>query len=80
MLGVFVLAFCVRKVRGRGAFWGVLTGEAVIFGCWCFTNIAYLWYNVIGCVVVVVTGPAITKLERPDCTTLPEQALELVAG
>jgi Na+/proline symporter len=67
MLGVFVLAFFFRKVRGHGAFWGVLSGEAVIFACWYFTNIAYLWYNVIGCIVVVATGLIVTAFERPEC-------------
>ena len=66
MLGVFVLAFCFPRVRGRGAFWGVLVGEAVIFASWYFTSIAFLWYNVIGCVVVVVTGLAISAFERPQ--------------
>jgi Na+/proline symporter len=63
MLGVFVLAVAFPRVRGRGAFWGVLAGEAVIFGCWIFTPIAFLWYNVIGCLVVVLTGLAITALD-----------------
>jgi Na+/proline symporter len=62
MLGVFVLAVAFPRVRGRGAFWGVVCGEAVIFGCWYFTNIAFLWYNVIGCVAVVLTGLMITAL------------------
>jgi Na+/proline symporter len=65
MLGVFVLAFFFPTVRGRGAFWGVLAGEAVIFACWCFTSIAFLWYNVIGCVVVVVTGLIVSLSEGP---------------
>ena len=64
MLGVFVLAFAFPKVRGRGAFWGVLAGEAVIFACWYFTSIAFLWYNVIGCLVVVATGLVITAFDR----------------
>jgi Na+/proline symporter len=67
MLGVLVLAFFFRKVRGRGAFWGVLSGEAVIFACWYFTNIAYLWYNVIGCIVVIATGLIVTAFEPPEC-------------
>jgi SSS family solute:Na+ symporter len=61
MLGVFVLAFFFPRVRGRGAFSGVLAGEAVIFACWYFTNIAFLWYNVIGCAVVVLTGVVISS-------------------
>jgi SSS family transporter len=64
MLGVFVLAFAFPKVRGRGAFWGVLAGEAVIFACWYFTKIAFLWYNVIGCLMVVATGLLITAFDR----------------
>jgi SSS family transporter len=56
MLGVFVLAFYFPRVRARGAFYGVLAGEAAIFACYRFTDIAFLWYNVIGCAVVIVTG------------------------
>jgi uncharacterized sodium:solute symporter family permease YidK len=66
MLGVFVLAFLFPRVRARGAFYGVLAGEAVIFASWYFTNIAFLWYNVIGCVVVVLTGILVSNLERPS--------------
>jgi solute:Na+ symporter, SSS family len=56
MLGVFVLAFFFTRVTARAAFLAVLCGEAVIFACWYFTSIAFLWYNVIGCVVVVACG------------------------
>lgn len=64
MLGVFVLAFFFPRVRGRGAFYGVLAGEAVIFACYFYTKIAFLWYNVIGCLVVVATGVLLSRLER----------------
>ena len=74
MLGVFVLAFFFKGVKGLGAFWGVIAGEAVIFACWYFTSIAYLWYNVIGCVVVVVTGLAITAFDRAEYIPEPDLA------
>jgi SSS family transporter len=64
MLGVFVLAFYFKRVRARGAFYGVLAGEAVIFAAYFLTKIAYLWLNVIGCLVVVATGVLITRLSR----------------
>lgn len=64
MLGVFVLAFYFKRVRARGAFYGVLAGEAVIFATVFLTKIAYLWLNVIGCGVVVATGVLITRLGR----------------
>ncbi len=70
MLGVFVLAFFFPRVRALGAFWGVVAGEAVIFACAFLTQIAFLWYNVIGCLVVVVVGLLISIFERQDPTAL----------
>jgi Na+/proline symporter len=64
MLGVFVLAFYFPRVRARGAFYGVLAGEAVIFAAWHFTDIAFLWYNVLGCLVVVATGVLVSRLDQ----------------
>jgi len=55
MLGVFVLAFFVKRCTATGAFVGVLAGEAAIFTTARFTE-AFLWYNVVGCLVTVATG------------------------
>jgi SSS family transporter len=65
MLGAFVLAFFFPRVKARGAFYGVLAGEAAILACY-FTQmkVAFLWYNVIGCLVVVATGVLISRVER----------------
>ena len=56
LLGVFVLAFFFKSVGPNGAFFGVLAGEAAIFAANFLTHISFLWFNVIGCVVVVATG------------------------
>ena len=64
LLGVFVLAFWFRRVSGTGAFAGMLLGEAAIFAAFWFTGISFLWYNVIGCVVVIATGLAVSWM-RP---------------
>jgi len=61
MLGVFILAFFVKRVGGNGAFIGVLAGEAAIFAAARFTNIAFLWYNVIGCVVVIAVALVVPR-------------------
>jgi SSS family transporter len=66
LLGVFVLAFFFKRVGARGAFFGVLTGEAVIFAAYFFTKIAYLWYNVLGCIVVVGAGVLISRFFDPQ--------------
>ncbi len=64
LLGCFVLALGFSRVRGTAAFAGMLAGEAVVLATFLWTNVSWLWYNVIGAVVVVVTGLAITHLKR----------------
>ncbi len=56
LLGVFMLAFFFRRVGGTAAFTGMLAGEVAIFLAYWFTGISFLWYNVIGCVVVLSVG------------------------
>jgi SSS family transporter len=62
LLGAFVLAFFFKSVGANGAFFGVLAGEAAIFAAFLFTKISFLWYNVIGCLVVIVVGVLVSKI------------------
>jgi hypothetical protein len=64
LLGVFTLAFFFPKVGGNGAFFGMIAAEVAIFAAYLFTGISFLWYNVIGCVVVVGTGLLFQRMER----------------
>ena len=66
LLGVFVLAFFFKSVGANGAFVGVLAGEAAIFAAFFFTKISFLWYNVIGCLVVIAVGVLISRFSSPD--------------
>ena len=58
------LARFARRSR-MSAFWGVIAGEAAIFGTRLFTSISYLWFNVVGCVTVVVVALLLTQFLRP---------------
>jgi SSS family solute:Na+ symporter len=62
MLGIFLLAFYVKSVNGTAAFAGAIIGEAAVLYCFRYTGIAWLWYNVIGCLVVVFSGLVISRL------------------
>jgi SSS family transporter len=64
MLGIFLLAFYFKPVKGTAAFVGALSGEIVVLYCFRFTSIAWLWYNVIGCFVVVGVGIILSVFER----------------
>jgi Na+/proline symporter len=61
MLGVFTVAFFMKRAGGAAAFWGVIVGQSVIFAVARFTPIAYLWYNVIGALAVIVVAWTISR-------------------
>jgi len=56
LLGVFVLAIVVKRARARGAFFGLLFGIASVWVASNYTNIEFLWFNVVGCLVTVIAG------------------------
>lgn len=66
LLGVFVLAFIVRRARARGAFFGLLFGIASVWMVSNYTKIEFLWFNVIGCVVTVIAGYLISLTVPKD--------------
>ena len=56
LLGVFVLAFGFPRATGTGTFIGLIAGEIAVLLTSRLTDISYLWFNVVGCVVVVIIG------------------------
>jgi Na+/proline symporter len=66
LLGCFVLALGIRRVGGTATFVGMLTGEASILATAYFTNVSWLWYNVIGSAVVVGTALVVTGISPSD--------------
>ncbi|NOT63608.1 MAG: sodium:solute symporter, partial [Acidobacteria bacterium] len=62
LLGVFVLAIGTKRATGNGAFFGLIAGVVAVFAWDRYKPISFLWYNLIGCVVVVVVGMLISVL------------------
>ncbi len=54
MLGLFVVAFFIRRVGGTAIFWSALTAQALVFVLYFNLTISYLWYPLIGCTSCVV--------------------------
>jgi len=54
ILGIFLTAFYLKKVTGTPTFLAAITAELVVLYCYFFTEIPFLWYNVIGCLIVVI--------------------------
>ncbi len=64
LLGVFVLAFAIKRANARGALFGLLFGMASVWTASWYTAIEFLWFNVIGCLVTVAAGYLISLTKR----------------
>ena len=56
LLGVFLLAFLVRKSSGNGAFVGLIIGMLSVFLVSLLTDISWLYYNIVGALTVLFVG------------------------
>ena len=61
ILGIFLIAFYLKKVGGDATFVAAIIAESVVIACYVFTEIPFLWYNVIGCVILIL----LAKLMNP---------------
>lgn len=68
ILGVFLVAFYCKHVGGRAVFIAALAAEAIVCICGYFDQVAYLWLNVIGCVLVVVIAVLLQFFMKPKET------------
>lgn len=64
ILGVFLVAFYVKKVTGRAVFVSAILAEITVVIIGHSDKIAYLWLNLIGCLFVVIFGVIIQRFLR----------------
>jgi Na+/proline symporter len=62
ILGVFILAVGVPRATSNGAFVGLIAGMGAVAWAASATKVAFLWHNVIGAVVVVIVGLAVSTV------------------
>jgi putative flippase GtrA len=61
ILGLFLAAFFIRRVAGSAVFFAGLIAQTLVFVLFATTNIGYLWYNFIGCAVVLIVAPILQQ-------------------
>ncbi|HEX5002908.1 MAG TPA: sodium:solute symporter [Bacteroidia bacterium] len=54
ILGIFLTGFYIKNVGANAVFAAALVAETVVVICYVSTTISFLWYNVIGCVLVAL--------------------------
>ena len=65
ILGIFLTAFYLKKVSGTPTFLAALMAELLVLYCYIFTDIPFLWYNVVGCLTVVIGAFIINIFIKP---------------
>jgi solute:Na+ symporter, SSS family len=65
ILGVFLLAIGWPRANSTGAFVGLIAGMSVVGYVTVYTNIAFLWHNLIGAVVVFGVGMIVSEITGP---------------
>jgi len=68
ILGIFLVAFYIKHVKSNAVFWAALLAESVVLGCYFYfyQDIAFLYYNIIGCGVVVLVSVLFQALTREE--------------
>lgn len=70
ILGIFLIAFYFKKIGGTATFISAIIAETAVLACYIFTEIPFLWYNVIGCVILIIAALII----NPFINTAAERA------
>lgn len=66
VLGMFLAAFFLPRVTGRAVVAATLVAQATVIGLYLSSEIGFLWYNLIGCVLVMALAEAISPWLAED--------------
>jgi len=62
ILGIFLLAFFIKMVKGNAVFKAAIITQIIIFGVYYLDILPYLWLNLLGCVLVMGIAVLIQKV------------------
>lgn len=62
ILGIFLAAFYFKYIQSRAVFIAAVIAELIVIFCYFYTDIGYLWFNVIGCFLVIGLGFILQKI------------------
>jgi len=62
ILGIFLVAFYFKNIGGRAVFWAAVLGEIFVVISYWKDLTAFLWLNLIGCVLVIAFAFVLEKI------------------
>jgi len=54
ILGIFLVAFWMKSIKGPAVFWAAVIVELFVIFLFSFDVFAFLWLNVIGALLVIL--------------------------
>ena len=63
---IFLVAFYLPRVGARAVFWAAILSEGAVLYCKFYTDMAWLWWNVVGCVAGVVAALIIQVIVKQE--------------
>jgi SSS family transporter len=72
ILGVFIVAFYLKKIKGTAVFVAAIITEAIICVLGYYNVIAYLWLNAIGAILLIIIA-ALINMATPSKSTSAEE-------
>ena len=64
ILGIFLVAFYLKRIGGKAVFWGAIVTEMIVIAIYVADVISFLWLNVIGCLLVLIIAGSIQLFLR----------------
>jgi len=62
ILGIFLVAFYLKWIKGKATFFAAILAEIAVVICFLFTDLSFLWYNVVGCLGVMLFASILQPL------------------
>ncbi|MFN4083946.1 MAG: sodium:solute symporter family transporter [Bacteroidia bacterium] len=53
ILGIFLTGFYIKSIKGSAVFYAAILSQVIIFLLNYFSQIGFLWFNIIGCALVI---------------------------
>ncbi len=72
ILGIFMVAFFMKRVSGKTVFIAACLTEAFVIWAWLIDLTAFLWLNLIGCVLLMLLSGIIQTVSKPRQLNSPD--------
>lgn len=68
ILGIFLVAFFLKRIGSNATFIAALIAQTTVLFLYFTSSLGFLWYNVVGCAIVVFFALLLKPIDKPSNT------------